>query len=55
MKDAENSQLKRSLGVTSIVLMVVATAAIKKDEQPDVFEAMLAEVSNFMTELIRTG
>ena len=27
MKDAENSQLKRSLGVTSIVLMVVATAA----------------------------
>ena len=26
-------------------------AAIKKDEQPEVFEAMLAEVSSFMTEL----
>ena len=26
-------------------------AAIKKDEQPEVFEAILAEVSSFMTEL----
>ena len=25
-------------------------AAIKKDEQPEVFEAILAEVSSFMTE-----
>ena len=30
-------------------------AAIKKDEQPEVFEALLADVSNFMTELKRTG
>ena len=29
--------------------------AIKKDEQPDVFEALLADVSNFMTEVKRTG
>ena len=29
--------------------------AIKKDEQSEVFEALLADVSNFMTELIRTG
>ena len=28
--------------------------AIKKDEQPEVFEALLADVSNFMTELKRT-
>ena len=30
-------------------------AAIKKDEQPEVFEALLADVRNFMTELVRTG
>ena len=30
-------------------------AAIKKDEQQEVFEALLADVSNFMTELKRTG
>ena len=30
-------------------------AAIKKDEQAEVFEALLADVSNFMTELKRTG
>ena len=30
-------------------------AAIKKDEQPDVFEALLADVSNLMTELKLTG
>ena len=30
-------------------------AAIKKDEQPEVFEALLADVRNFMTELKRTG
>ena len=30
-------------------------AAINKDEQPEVFEALLADVSNFMTELKRTG
>ena len=30
-------------------------AAIKKDEQPEVFEALLADVSNFMTEVKRTG
>ena len=30
-------------------------AAIKKDEQQEVFEALLANVSNFMTELKRTG
>ena len=30
-------------------------AAIKKDEQPEVFEALLADVSNFMTELKLTG
>ena len=29
--------------------------AIKKDEQPEVFEALLAEVRNFMTESKRTG
>ena len=29
--------------------------AIKKDEQPEVFEALLADVRNFMTELKRTG
>ena len=30
-------------------------AAIKKDEQAEVFEALLADVQNFMTELKRTG
>ena len=30
-------------------------AAIKKDEQAEVFEALLADVRNFMTELKRTG
>ena len=30
-------------------------AAIKKDEQPEVFEALLADVSNFMTEIKHTG
>ena len=30
-------------------------AAINKDEQHEVFEALLAEVRNFMTELVRTG
>ena len=30
-------------------------AAIKKDEQPEVFEALLADVSNFMTEVKRLG
>ena len=29
--------------------------AIKKDEQPESFEALLAEVRNFMTEQKRTG
>ena len=29
--------------------------AIKNDEQPAVFEALLADVSNLMNELIRTG
>ena len=29
--------------------------AIKKDEQPEVFEALLADVNNFMNELVRTG
>ena len=29
--------------------------AIKKDEQPEVFEALLVDVRNFMTELERTG
>ena len=29
--------------------------AIKKDEQPEVFEALLADVSNFMTEIKRNG
>ena len=29
--------------------------AIKKDEQAEVFEARLADVRNFMTELKRTG
>ena len=29
--------------------------AIKKDEQPEVFEALHAEVRNFMTEVYRTG
>ena len=29
--------------------------AIKKDEQAEVFEALLADVGNFMNELIRTG
>ena len=28
--------------------------AIKKNEQPEVFEALLADVRNFMTELKRT-
>ena len=30
-------------------------AAIKKDEQPEVFEALLADVHNLMTEVVRTG
>ena len=29
--------------------------AIKRDEQPEVFEALLADVQNFMTELVRSG
>ena len=29
--------------------------AIKRDEQAEVFEALLADVHNFMTELVRTG
>ena len=29
--------------------------AIKKDEKPEVFESLLADVRNFMTELKRTG
>ena len=29
--------------------------AINKDEQPEVFEALLADVRNFMTEVKRTG
>ena len=29
--------------------------AIKKDEQPQVFESLLANVRNFMTEAKRTG
>ena len=29
--------------------------AIKRDEQAEVFEALLADVNNFMTELVRTG
>ena len=29
--------------------------AIKKDEQPEAFETLLADVTNFMTELQRTG
>ena len=29
--------------------------AIKKDEQPEVFEALLADVGNYMNEIIRTG
>ena len=30
-------------------------AAIKKDEQPEVFESLLADARNFMTEVKRTG
>ena len=30
-------------------------AAIKKDEQQEVFEALLADVRSFMTEVKRTG
>ena len=29
--------------------------AIKKDEQPEVFESLLADARNFMTEVKRTG
>ena len=29
--------------------------AIKKDEQPESFEALLADVRNFMAEIKRTG
>ena len=29
--------------------------AIKKDDQPEVFEALLVDVRNYMTELKRTG
>ena len=29
--------------------------AINRDEQPEVFEALLADARNFMTELVRTG
>ena len=29
--------------------------AIKRDEQAEVFEALLADVTNYMTELQRTG
>ena len=36
-------------------LKAMILQAIKKDEQPDVFEALLADVSNFMTEIKRTG
>ena len=30
-------------------------AAIKKDEQPEVFEALLADLLNYMTEVKQTG
>ena len=29
--------------------------AIKRDEQPQVFEALLADVNNFIAELMQTG
>ena len=36
-------------------LKAMILQAIKKDEQAEVFEALLADVGNFMNELIRTG
>ena len=36
-------------------LKVMIIQAIKKDDEPQVFEALLANVSNFMTDLKRTG
>ena len=36
-------------------LKAMILEAIKKDEQPEVFEALLADVNNFMTELKRAG
>ena len=36
-------------------LKAMILEAIKKDEQAEVFEALLADVRNFMTELKRTG
>ena len=36
-------------------LKAMILQAIKKDEQPPVFEGLLADVRNFMTELKRAG
>ena len=46
----DNSQLPSWQQLKAKILQ-----AIKKDEQPEVFEALLADVSNFMTELKLTG
>ena len=36
-------------------LKAMILQAINKDDQPEVFEALLADVRNFMTEVKRTG